>query len=92
MDGDDDDFTDLAYQRAEATRRWQQHRTLAISLGDMYLAMARAHVDLRRDRRRACGLLVKAAERFQAAGLTGRARLVWRYSRMLHAARWRSGR
>ena len=92
QDNDEGEFADLDYQRAEAMRLWQQHRTLAVAMGEMFLSLARAHVDLRRDRRRACGLLVKAAERFQAAGLTRRARAVWRYSRMLHAATWRSAR
>jgi hypothetical protein len=90
MEADPDDFTHLDYQRAEATRLWQQRRTLAIAMGEMYLSLARAHVDLRRDHRQACGLLVKASERFQAAGLTRRAKVVWRYSRMLHAMRWRA--
>jgi hypothetical protein len=92
MDGHDDGYADLAWERAELTRRWQAQRTLAIALGEVYLSLARAYVDLRRDHRRACGLLVKSAERFQAAGLTRRAKVVWRYSRMLHAARWRAGR
>ena len=92
MEPDPDDFTDLAYERAELTRRWQQQRTLAIALGEVYLSLARAYVDLRRDHRRACGLLVRSAERFQAGGLTRRARVVWRYSTMLHRQAWRAGR
>jgi hypothetical protein len=92
MDGGHDNYADLAWERAELTRRWQAQRTLAIALGEVYLSLARAYVDLRRDHRRACGLLVKSAERFQAAGLTRRARVVWRYSRYLHRQAWRAGR
>ena len=93
MEGDhDDDSAYLEWRRAEATRRWQQHRTLAIAIGEMYLSLARAHVRHLHDTRKACGLLVKSCERFGAAGLTRRARVVFRYCRIVHSAPWRSAR
>ncbi len=92
MGGDQDSYADMDYQRTEATRRWQQHRTLAIAIGEMYLSLARAHVRHLRDTRKACGLLVKSCERFGAAGLTRRARVVFRYCRIVHSAPWRSAR
>ncbi len=92
MDGEHDDFADLDYQRAEATRLWQQQRTLAIAIGEMFLALARAHIRHGLDIRKACGLLVKSCERFGAAGLTRRARVVFRYCRIVHSAQWRSAR
>ena len=87
MDGDH-----LDYERAEATRRWQHLRLINVAVGDMYLELARAHVTIRRDKRSACGLLMKACEMYGAAGLSWRSRLAWRYCRVLHAARWRSAR
>ena len=87
MDGDH-----LDYERAEATRRWQHLRLTNVAIGEMYLSLARAQVQIRRDYRAACGLLMKACEMFAAAGLSHRSRVAWRYSRMLHAARWRAGR
>jgi hypothetical protein len=92
MEGHDDGYADLAWERAELTRRWQANRTLAIEIAEVYLGLARATVHHGFGTRKACGLCVKACERFQAAGLTRRARVVWRYSRLLHAARWRAGR
>jgi len=89
---DEGEFADMDYQRAELTRRWAQQRALAITIGEMYLGLARATVHHGFGTRKACGLCVKACERFSAAGLTRRARAVWRYSRMLHAASWRSAR
>jgi len=93
MDDDDqDDFADLERERAELTRRWAQQRALAIAIGEMYLGLARATVHHDFGTRKACGLCVKACERFTAAGLTRRSRAVWRYSRMLHRASWRGAR
>jgi hypothetical protein len=91
-DDDQDDFADLAWERAELTRRWAQQRALAISLGETFLAAARCQVHHGFGTRKACGLLAKASERFSAAGLTRRSRAVWRYSRMLHRASWRGAR
>jgi len=87
MDGEQ-----LDYDRAEATRRWQHLRLTNVAIGDMHLALARAQVQIMRDYRAACGLLMKASEAYGHAGLSHRSRVVWRYSRMLHAARWRSAR
>jgi len=87
MDGEQ-----LDYDRAEATRRWQHLRTLNISIADMHLALARAQVQIRRDYRAACGSLVRAVEAYSHAGLSWRSRVVWRYSRLVHRASWRSAR
>lgn len=95
MDRDEDDGSMyVLWDRVEAWRRYQIHRLTAVALGDLYVSLARAFVELsptarrRHNCRRSAGLLVRAADQYQAAGLTRRARTVWRYGRFMHRAAW----
>lgn len=84
----------VAWNRLEAWRAYQRQRVLAITLGDLFLSLAQAFVELspaakRRDNcRRAAGLLVRSAAQYQDGGLTHRAQVVWRLARFMHRAAW----
>jgi hypothetical protein len=81
----------------EASRRRQEWRILWIRIGDIFRELARAWVlntgiggrPNLRHAGKACGLLVKAADAYQTAGLTWQARVMCRYARLLHLARSR---
>ena len=92
----DDDRADTAWSRIEAVRRHQQHRTLAIALGDIFADLAWCYIHRTaaggpnlRHSRTCAGLLMKAVEEYQFAGLSRRARSAWRYARLLHRAQTR---
>jgi len=60
---------------------------LLIDAADGYLELARELVaPPHRDTRYAVRVLMKAVDGFQEAGLSRRARVVWRYARLLHEA------
>ncbi len=88
----------VIWDRLEAWRAYQRHRTLAIELGDIYADLAWLHVHKTRPRyrhrmyRKAAGLALKAADQFQVAGLGRRARAAWRYARLVHRAAGRDSR
>lgn len=80
-----DDSSGSAWAHIEAIRDDQRWRTLAVSLGDVYLALGRAYVGLGPGQaRRATRQLVTACDWFQRAGLSRQAEVAWRYAR-----RWR---
>jgi hypothetical protein len=97
QDGGEPEGGFVIWDRREAWRAYQRHRTLAIQLGDIWAELAWLHVHRTRPRRRhlmyrkAAGLLVKAAAQFQYAGLGRRARSAWRYALVLHRAAGRAG-
>jgi hypothetical protein len=62
---------------------------LAVTLGDIFLTAAQAFAALDpKHRRRAAGLLVRACDQYQQAGLSRRARACWRLARFMHRAAW----
>jgi hypothetical protein len=95
QDGSGFDGGFVIWDRIEAWRTFQAHRTLAIQLGDLHVALAALHVSSARRRprmfRKAAGLLVKACAQYQAGGLNRRAKACWRYARLVHRAAGRAG-
>lgn len=83
------------WREIEAARARQFYRELAIQLGDSFTELARAWIHNTRvgggpnlrHANKACGLLIRAANQYQMAGLSGRAVCVWRYAMLLHRAR-----
>lgn len=81
----------------EARRAWQEYRVFAITMGDVYVELARCSIHNTRPdgmpniqrAGTAAALLVKACQQYQEAGLGRRAAVAWRYARLLHAARSR---
>lgn len=75
------------WDRRERWRDYQRHRVIHADVADGYLQLAREAVHgLGRDSRRAVRLLAKAACAYQGAGMVYRARIAWRYARVLHRA------
>ncbi len=97
QDGSGPEGKFVIWDRTEAWRAYQRHRTLAIQLGDLWSDLAWLHVHKTRQRcrprmyRKAAGLLVKAVAQYQYAGLGRRARAAWRYARIVHRAAGRDG-
>jgi hypothetical protein len=94
-----DDHETTVWERRDVFARYQQQRVLAITLGGIFLELARAWIwntsvdgqpNLRRARR-AASLLLRAADQYAAAGMRRKARAVWRYAQLLHAAASRAG-
>ena len=75
------------WDRLETLRGRQRQRALAIQLADIYFEAARCYARLGLGHiPKATGLLVKAVAEYQAAGLTRRGQIAWRYAQRLHRA------
>lgn len=79
-----------ARERRELFYEYQAQRVLAVQIGEVYLALARAYARLGgRNVPRAVGLVVRACEWFGLAGLTRRGQGAWRWARFAHRNQWR---
>ena len=78
------------YIRLELFREWQHRRVVAVSVGDMYFALARAFANLGpRHISRVNSLTFQAIEWYQSAGLTRQGQVVRRWAQGIHQAQWR---
>lgn len=85
------------WEEIELSRRRHAYRVLMLTVGGNYVEIARAFV-LNTGRGgfnvlnvgKATAALVRAVDTYQEAGLGGRARVAWRYARLLDRARWRA--
>jgi hypothetical protein len=78
------------YVRRELFREWQRRRVVAVSVGDMYLALARAFANLGpRYISRVNSLTFQAIEWYQSAGLTRQGQVARRWAQGIHLAKWR---
>jgi hypothetical protein len=79
-----------AYVRLELFRQWQRRRVVAVSVGDMYLAIARAFAKLGpRHVPRVLSITHEACVWYRSAGLTHQAVVAWRWAQAIRRAQWR---
>ena len=77
-------MNDLELERIRSAREW---RTLHVRLGDIYFDLGRLFIHKTTSHyrhRKAAGLLIKACDQYQLAGLGRRAEIAWRYARLVH--------
>jgi hypothetical protein len=77
----------MTWHELEEIRRDHEWRTLHVRLGDIFADLAWLHLHRTPSHcrhRKACGLLVKAVDQYQLAGLGRRAESAWRYARLVH--------